>query len=147
MSSFQVNFLQDLDINMAFNHPFFLGRPSDFPFVGPASGHGAPNPFLAPFPLAPTNSFLHRFPTFTGPHDFFGPGRDMPGAPVEPDDGVKDDPKVELECKELWDRFHGLGTEMVITKSGRWGAVFSLYANKSVSCFLHIKLHDVLPDR
>lgn len=35
------------------------------------------------------------------------------------DDGVTDDPKVSLESKELWEKFHGLGTEMVITKSGR----------------------------
>ena len=25
----------------------------------------------------------------------------------------------KLETKELWDRFHELGTEMIITKSGR----------------------------
>ena len=31
-----------------------------------------------------------------------------------------DDPKVELESRELWERFHELGTEMVITKSGRY---------------------------
>lgn len=36
------------------------------------------------------------------------------------DDGVVDDPKVTLEGKELWEKFHKLGTEMVITKSGRW---------------------------
>lgn len=36
------------------------------------------------------------------------------------DDGVEDDPKVTLEGKELWEKFHKLGTEMVITKSGRW---------------------------
>ncbi|CAF2042333.1 unnamed protein product [Rotaria magnacalcarata] len=35
------------------------------------------------------------------------------------DDGVHDDPKVELESKDLWDQFHQHGTEMVITKSGR----------------------------
>lgn len=32
---------------------------------------------------------------------------------------MEDDPKVTLEAKELWDQFHKLGTEMVITKSGR----------------------------
>ncbi|KAL9705028.1 hypothetical protein quinque_008546 [Culex quinquefasciatus] len=38
------------------------------------------------------------------------------------DDGVVDDPKVTLEGKELWEKFHKLGTEMVITKSGSvWG--------------------------
>ena len=40
--------------------------------------------------------------------------------PFEPeDDGIEDDPKVSLEAKDLWERFHSLGTEMVITKSGR----------------------------
>ncbi|CAM9965238.1 unnamed protein product [Lampetra fluviatilis] len=32
---------------------------------------------------------------------------------------AEDDPRVTLEGKELWDQFHGIGTEMVITKSGR----------------------------
>lgn len=35
------------------------------------------------------------------------------------DEHVRDDPKVELEGRELWEQFHLLGTEMVITKSGR----------------------------
>ncbi|KAF7488859.1 Optomotor-blind protein [Sarcoptes scabiei] len=40
--------------------------------------------------------------------------------PFEPeDDGIEDDPKVTLESKDLWEKFHSLGTEMVITKSGR----------------------------
>lgn len=39
--------------------------------------------------------------------------------PPPEDDGVVDDPKVTLEGKELWEKFHKLGTEMVITKSGR----------------------------
>lgn len=26
----------------------------------------------------------------------------------------------QLETKELWDKFHELGTEMIITKTGRW---------------------------
>lgn len=43
--------------------------------------------------------------------------------PVLPDEAemqdIKDDPKVELESRDLWERFHNLGTEMVITKSGR----------------------------
>lgn len=32
----------------------------------------------------------------------------------------EDQPKVCLESSELWRRFHQHGTEMVITKSGRW---------------------------
>ncbi|KAI6233651.1 hypothetical protein M3Y99_00879100 [Aphelenchoides fujianensis] len=34
-------------------------------------------------------------------------------------DGVKDNPEVELEDKELWDRFSDCMNEMIITKSGR----------------------------
>ena len=30
------------------------------------------------------------------------------------------DPKVNLEASDLWDQFNNIGTEMVITKSGRW---------------------------
>ena len=29
------------------------------------------------------------------------------------------DPKVNLEASDLWDQFNNIGTEMVITKSGR----------------------------
>ncbi|KAK7087862.1 T-box transcription factor TBX2-A-like isoform X2 [Littorina saxatilis] len=36
---------------------------------------------------------------------------------VDPD--VKDDPGADLEGKQLWTQFHKIGTEMVITKSGR----------------------------
>nr|XP_033811682.1 T-box transcription factor TBX3 [Geotrypetes seraphini]XP_033811683.1 T-box transcription factor TBX3 [Geotrypetes seraphini] len=38
---------------------------------------------------------------------------------LEPEEEVEDDPKVHLEAKELWEQFHKMGTEMVITKSGR----------------------------
>lgn len=31
-----------------------------------------------------------------------------------------DDIKVELQMQELWHRFHQLGTEMIITKAGRF---------------------------
>ena len=38
---------------------------------------------------------------------------------LDQNQNVKDDPKVNLEHKELWSEFHKHGTEMVITKSGR----------------------------
>ncbi|GFO44302.1 hypothetical protein PoB_007080700 [Plakobranchus ocellatus] len=42
------------------------------------------------------------------------------GSPQEAQDAdVKDDPKAELEGLDLWKKFHSIGTEMVITKSGR----------------------------
>ena len=45
----------------------------------------------------------------------------LPGPPLDSgvDPDVKDDPSAELEGLELWKQFHKLGTEMVITKSGR----------------------------
>ncbi len=60
--------------------------------------------------------FPGRFP---GADDYFGQANQVPpGGPPE-DDGVVDDPKVELDSKDLWESFHNFGTEMVITKSGR----------------------------
>ncbi|XP_040908411.1 T-box transcription factor TBX2b-like [Toxotes jaculatrix] len=38
---------------------------------------------------------------------------------LQPEEGLDDDPKVTLESKNLWNEFHKMGTEMVITKSGR----------------------------
>uniref|UniRef100_A0A914HAV6 T-box domain-containing protein n=1 Tax=Globodera rostochiensis TaxID=31243 RepID=A0A914HAV6_GLORO len=35
------------------------------------------------------------------------------------DDGITDEPKVDLEERDLWERFHRLVNEMIITKSGR----------------------------
>uniref|UniRef100_A0A915EW82 T-box domain-containing protein n=1 Tax=Ditylenchus dipsaci TaxID=166011 RepID=A0A915EW82_9BILA len=58
----------------------------------------------------------------------FGPFGGMPGsfnfppfpAPLRlEDDGVVDDPQVELEDKDLWDMFSEYVNEMIITKSGR----------------------------
>lgn len=43
---------------------------------------------------------------------------------LEPEEEVEDDPKVILEAKDLWDQFHKRGTEMVITKSGRYSAFY-----------------------
>ncbi|XP_061608626.1 T-box transcription factor TBX2b-like isoform X2 [Phyllopteryx taeniolatus] len=38
---------------------------------------------------------------------------------LQPADGLCDEPKVTLESLDLWNEFHKMGTEMVITKSGR----------------------------
>ena len=32
--------------------------------------------------------------------------------------------KVTLQNKEIWDKFHACGTEMIITKAGRYAIVF-----------------------
>ncbi|KAF6214167.1 hypothetical protein GE061_008906 [Apolygus lucorum] len=68
---------------------------------------------------------LHRPTDFSHPYTtaedvLQHPAMLRPLRPIQPeDDGIVDDPKVTLEGKELWEKFHKLGTEMVITKSGR----------------------------
>lgn len=58
-------------------------------------------------------------------HHHHHPGMVRPLRALQPeDDGVVDDPKVTLEGKDLWEKFHKLGTEMVITKSGRLVFIF-----------------------
>ncbi|XP_068240788.1 T-box transcription factor TBX3-like, partial [Palaemon carinicauda] len=115
-------------------HPFLLQRPTDFsvnslltqspsylPSLGlpaaaaAAAAAGSPNPY----------SFLPKFPghlghPFTTAEDVLSQSHMRPLRSLVPEeDGVVDDPKVTLECKDLWEKFHKLGTEMVITKSGR----------------------------
>ena len=70
--------------------------------------------------MAANSPMMHHIPSqFFPKMSGMGMGEDMRGSRMPDDDGVTDDPKVTLECKELWTKFHGLGTEMVITKSGR----------------------------
>ncbi|XP_025987384.1 optomotor-blind protein isoform X8 [Solenopsis invicta] len=81
-------------------------------------GPGGPTmrPLRPPLPPGMLHSSPHPLAThhpLTAPHHPLVP----PHHPEE--DGVVDDPKVTLEGKELWEKFHKLGTEMVITKSGR----------------------------
>lgn len=115
-------------------HPFLLQRPTDFsvnslltqspsylPTLGlpaaaaAAAAAGSPNPY----------SLLPKFPAHLGHHfttaeDVLSQSHVRPLRSLLPEeDGVVDDPKVTLECKDLWEKFHKLGTEMVITKSGR----------------------------
>ncbi|KAI4493153.1 hypothetical protein M0802_009570 [Mischocyttarus mexicanus] len=69
-------------------------------------------------PLPP--GMLHTSPHPLAPHHPLAAPHHPLVPPHHPEeDGVVDDPKVTLEGKELWEKFHKLGTEMVITKSGR----------------------------
>uniref|UniRef100_A0A0M3HSD4 T-box domain-containing protein n=1 Tax=Ascaris lumbricoides TaxID=6252 RepID=A0A0M3HSD4_ASCLU len=85
------------------------------------------NPFLARPDLALLHPYLQPppFPSLPGPTGFFPRlPTEMTEMPppvphIQEDDGVVDDPKVELDDKQLWDQFCSCGTEMVITKSGR----------------------------
>ena len=68
--------------------------------------------------LGPTNSFNPAY-GYPGLFPRLPFGAFPPRPPPPEDDNVQDDPKVTLEAKELWEQFHKIGTEMVITKTGR----------------------------
>ncbi|TRY59263.1 hypothetical protein DNTS_034187, partial [Danionella cerebrum] len=107
-------------------HPFHAHRPADFPmsaFLAAAQPSFFPALTLPPGlgkPLADhalsgaAEANLHAA---LGHHHQAAHLRSFKG--LEPEEDVEDDPKVTLEAKELWDQFHKIGTEMVITKSGR----------------------------
>ena len=63
------------------------------------------------------------FAGFLGGHHPFSHGRCAIDLDTT-DDIVQDHPSAELETLGLWDQFHRLGTEMVITKSGRYVCLF-----------------------
>lgn len=91
-------------------HPLLVPRPSDFSVSALLTAGALPPPPYLPAALAAALS---------APCPLLKPPP-PPYAPLPPDDdGVVDDPKVTLEGKDLWEKFHKLGTEMVITKSGR----------------------------
>ena len=111
---------------MAAYNPFLLQRQSDYSMSSILAAHPHYLPTMLPphavpgsilpklqqtvarSPLTPADVLLHQ-------------GLARPLRSLEPPEAeVHDDPKVELESKELWEQFHGFGTEMVITKSGRW---------------------------
>ncbi|XP_055350673.1 T-box transcription factor TBX3-like [Paramacrobiotus metropolitanus] len=118
-----------------------------FPHMPPFPMHSFSNPFFNKFP-APFPPGAPSGPSLLGggaPLDFGAHQR--PVRTVEPgQDDVEDDPKVELDQTELWTEFHNLGTEMVITKSGR--RIFPAYKvkisglDKKAKYFL---LMDVMP--
>ncbi|XP_013792321.1 T-box transcription factor TBX3-like, partial [Limulus polyphemus] len=94
-------------------HPFLLPSFSAAAEAHDHLGYGV-NPFLSPqsFFSLHTPAPLPKFPLYP-PHLQPSPQH------LEPDDdGVQDDPKVTLESKDLWEKFHTFGTEMVVTKTG-----------------------------
>lgn len=44
--------------------------------------------------------------------------------------------QVELQCADLWKRFHDIGTEMIITKAGRYNRQYLLQTKLQLSLAL-----------
>lgn len=53
------------------------------------------------------------------------------------------DVECRLETKDLWDKFHELGTEMIITKTGRYVHVPN-YAGFPTACIVEILIIDTI---
>ncbi len=129
---------------MQSSYPFLLQRPTDFSVSSLLTANsGANGPTTVPHPAypfslstAPMGCYPGLLPKLPPPphpyttaedvvlaaaaHHHHHPGLVRPLRALQPeDDGVVDDPKVTLEGKDLWEKFYKLGTEMVITKSGR----------------------------
>ncbi|XP_066551675.1 T-box transcription factor TBX2b [Amia ocellicauda] len=108
-------------------HPFHAPRPADFPM---SAFLAAAQPSFFPALTLPPGALTKPMPDPTlagaaeaGLHSALSHHHQAAHLrtlkSLEPEEEVEDDPKVTLEAKELWDQFHKLGTEMVITKSGR----------------------------
>nr|CAD2172969.1 unnamed protein product [Meloidogyne enterolobii] len=74
--------------------------------------------------LWPLHSPLRFSPFDFASREIFGttaiPSINHPPFPITKiDDGIKDNPVVQLEDKDLWEKFNPLVNEMIITKSGR----------------------------
>ncbi|XP_066515341.1 T-box transcription factor TBX2a [Hoplias malabaricus] len=115
---------------MAYHPPFPAHRPADFPvsaFLAAAQPSFFPTlltkpltePALTGAAEAAFHPALHAHHHGHHAHQHHGHQHLRSLKSLEPEEDVEDDPKVTLEAKELWDQFHKLGTEMVITKSGR----------------------------
>ncbi|XP_063060935.1 T-box transcription factor TBX2b isoform X1 [Engraulis encrasicolus] len=108
-------------------HPFHAHRPTDFPM---SAFLAAAQPSFFPALTLPPGALTKPIPDHTlagaaeaGLHPALSHHHQAAHLrslkSLEPEEEVEDDPKVTLEAKDLWDQFHKLGTEMVITKSGR----------------------------
>lgn len=65
--------------------------------------------------------------------------------PLEGGEMADDEPKVYLEASDLWKQFHKCGTEMVITKSGRYSKCLIItHGRKVLLCFHECMLHAVV---
>ncbi|KAF7668915.1 hypothetical protein LDENG_00274710 [Lucifuga dentata] len=104
------------------HHPFQVHRPGAFPM--PAFLAAAQPSLFPPLPFPDIGSFCKPLTEQDVSENSAPECRHQPVHPrsfksVQPEVGLEDDPKVTLEAKNLWDEFHKMGTEMVITKSGR----------------------------
>ena len=94
--------------NLTANYLHFLNKFRPMTFPTPLTNHprGLLAPPIAPGAATPTMSSSSSSSTSNATPTAEQLNRTQ-------DDGIHDDPKAELESKDLWDQFHQHGTEMV----------------------------------
>lgn len=92
----------------------------------PRQANTAPVPFLIIAPVFPSSD-SEASPGSDGEglaertSCSFGSPEDLTPGPCEPSPPASmEEIQVELQCADLWKRFHDIGTEMIITKAGRY---------------------------
>uniref|UniRef100_A0A3Q2QAR0 T-box transcription factor TBX3-like n=1 Tax=Fundulus heteroclitus TaxID=8078 RepID=A0A3Q2QAR0_FUNHE len=107
-------------------HPFQVHGADAFPL--PAVIPGAQPSLISALTLPDAASFSDPLLERAAADARLRAAAELRGRPVhprsmksvgQPEQWLDDDPKVTLESKDLWSEFHKMGTEMVITKSGR----------------------------
>lgn len=106
-------------------HPFQSNRPGVLPTTAflttpqPSFLSAVPFPEVASVsePVSEQGAFDARLHPAPGRQN--QPVQQLASKKPQPDEETEDEPKVTLESKKLWNEFHKMGTEMVITKSGR----------------------------
>ncbi|XP_040036542.2 T-box transcription factor TBX2b [Gasterosteus aculeatus] len=116
---------------------FSAAQPSFFP--GPPFPDVAPRPEPSPGRAASDAELLAALTRQQQPVQ----PRSLRSLPME--EGLEDDPKVTLDSKKLWNEFHKMGTEMVITKSGRrMFPAFKVRVDGLVEAAKYILLMDIV---
>ena len=101
-------------LNMNFNLLPGFRRPTDFSV---SSILGTNNSDSVRLPKLPD---MLAAEAMLGQHQLALRGLENPrGSPPDSSADITDDANVELESMDLWEQFHEIGTEMVITKCGR----------------------------
>ncbi|XP_042355767.1 T-box transcription factor TBX2b-like [Plectropomus leopardus] len=106
----------DIAAAMAY-HPFQAHRPGALPLSAFFTA-GQPS-FYPALPFPDVASLSEPAASDAALRRQHQPAHPQSSKSLPTEDGLDDDPKVTLESKNLWKEFHKMGTEMVITKSGR----------------------------
>lgn len=96
-------------------HPFQIHR-RGAPYLSAYFATGQPWHF-PPLSLSEVPGLSAERASLCGQH---APNHPLWMKSLQPEEGLDANPKITLDSQNLWSEFHKRGTEMVITKSGRY---------------------------